>query len=139
MVTDRNGLEVLGRSECLRLLAGSSLGRLGLSMGALPIVLPVNYALTDLGIVIRTGDGAKLDAALRNSVVAFEVDDIDLVYHTGWSVVVTGVARDLTDPAELERVAHLPIAHWSPGVADHFVAIPTDVVTGRRLATRMAS
>src|SRR5690606_10684839 len=95
MEIDRNGLEVLGREECMRLLASASLGRLGITTGALPTVLPVNFRLVGDQIVFRTGSGTKLDAATDNAVVAFEVDDMDPVWHTGWSVVVTGMAREV--------------------------------------------
>jgi uncharacterized protein len=43
MEVDRNGLEVLGRDACLRLLASATLGRVGVSSGALPSVVPVNF------------------------------------------------------------------------------------------------
>ena len=107
---DRNGLEVLSRAECLRLLGGARIGRVGLSMGALPAVLPVNFTLVDDAIVLRTAAGSKLDAALANSVVAFEVDSIDPMYHTGWSVLVQGVASEVVDPADRERLLGHPCA-----------------------------
>ena len=90
MELDRNGLEVLDPVECLHLLAGATIGRIGVQYGALPTVLPVNFVLYEEAIVIRTSPGTKLDAATRNAVVAFEADSIDSVYHTGWSVSVTG-------------------------------------------------
>jgi predicted nucleic-acid-binding protein len=34
-------------------------------------VLPVNFLINDGLIVLRTGEGSKLSAALRNAVVAF--------------------------------------------------------------------
>lgn len=51
MEIDRNGLEVLSRDECLRLLAGMRLGRVVVTEMALPAVFPVNYALTGADIV----------------------------------------------------------------------------------------
>ena len=90
---DRNGLVVLGRTECLRLLSGASVGRLAVTVGALPVILPVNFLRLDRDrVLIRTTTGTKLDAATRHAVVAFEVDDFDSFSHTGWSVCVTGVA-----------------------------------------------
>jgi nitroimidazol reductase NimA-like FMN-containing flavoprotein (pyridoxamine 5'-phosphate oxidase superfamily) len=133
MEIDRNGLEVLTRDDCLTMLATATIGRLGLCMGALPVVLPVNFALSDHGIVIRTRPGSKLDAATANAVVAFEVDDFDAMYHAGWSVAVTGVARELSDPAELAWAERLPLAPWAIDDPAHFVCISTDVVTGRRI------
>ena len=132
--TDHNGLTVLSREESLRLLATAHIGRVGLSAAALPVVLPVNFAVDGDEIAIRTAPGTKLDAALRNAVVAFEVDDFDPIYHTGWSVMVTGMARQLTSPEELRRAQALPLRAWAPGVHDSFIAIPAQLVSGRRIA-----
>jgi nitroimidazol reductase NimA-like FMN-containing flavoprotein (pyridoxamine 5'-phosphate oxidase superfamily) len=136
MEFDRNGLEVLGRAECLRLLGTATLGRVAVTADALPVILPVNFLVADDQIVIRTGRGTKLDAATRNAVVAFEVDDIDPMYHTGWSVLVTGVARDLTAHPELLELPHLP-ARWAPeqSADGRLVAISLDLVSGRRITT----
>lgn len=131
---DKNGLEVLDREQCLALLATSTLGRVGVSTGALPTVLPVNFLLHGNRILIRSSPGTKLDAALQDTVVAFEVDDFDPIFHSGWSVVVTGVATALRDPDELSAIERLPLAHWAPRPAGHVVAISTEMVTGRRLA-----
>src|SRR4051812_18942034 len=133
MELDRNGLEVLDRDECLQMLGGATIGRIGVQYGALPTVLPVNFALYEDAIVVRTSPGTKLDAATRNAVVAFEADSIDGVYHTGWSVSVTGVAREVVNGDQLARMRSLPLAHWAPGPADHFVAISTELVSGRRI------
>jgi nitroimidazol reductase NimA-like FMN-containing flavoprotein (pyridoxamine 5'-phosphate oxidase superfamily) len=133
MEVDRNGLEVPDREACLAMIRSAPLGRLAIHSGALPTIIPVNFVLTPTGIVIRTGTGSKLDQALQNAVVAFEVDDYDAFRHTGWSVNVIGVAREITDPEELERARHLPLAHWAPGEAEHYVSISLDLITGRRI------
>jgi len=132
MALDRNGLEILEREECLRLLAGATLGRLAVTMGALPVILPVNFLLDGDRILIRTSPGTKLDAAASNAVVAFEIDDVDVFSHTGWSVSVTGIAREITDPDELARIAHMPLAHWAP-TDGHVIAVSTELISGRRL------
>jgi nitroimidazol reductase NimA-like FMN-containing flavoprotein (pyridoxamine 5'-phosphate oxidase superfamily) len=140
MRLDHNGLEVLDRDECLRLLGGAVIGRVGVSSGALPRVLPVNFRLDGDRILIRTGRGTKLDAATVNAVVAFEVDDIDPDDQTGWSVLVTGVAREVTDPAELAAVRAAPLARWAPrGADDRVMAISTELVDGRRILGDVAA
>ena len=134
MRLDHNGLEVLDRDECLRLLGGAVIGRVGVSSGALPRVLPVNFRLDGDRILIRTSRGTKLDAATANAVVAFEVDEIDPVNQTGWSVLITGVAREVTDPDELAEVRAEPLARWAPpGPNDRVMAISTELVDGRRI------
>jgi uncharacterized protein len=139
MEVDRNGLEVLGRDACLCLLAGATLGRIGVSSGALPSVLPVNFRFDGHQILIRTGVGTKLDAAVANAVVAFEVDEIDPVAHTGWSVMITGIARELTDPGELAAAGTPPLARWAPGGDHRVIAISTELVSGRRIVPGLAA
>ena len=137
MEIDRNGFEVPSREECLELIRHRPLGRLAIHTGAIPAIVPVNFVLTEDGIVVRTSPGTKLDQAIRNAVVAFEVDDYDVQRHTGWSVNVVGIARELTDPAQVAAAEHLPIPQWGPGERSHFVCIGLDVVTGRRIAYRL--
>jgi len=72
MVVD-DGIGVLDEAECLELLSRSSIGRVAVTIGAVPAVFPVNFRLVDRSIVFRTGTGTKLDAAVRHAVVAFEV------------------------------------------------------------------
>ncbi len=112
-VDDGHGLEMLSRDECLRLLALTTLGRVGFTQGALPTVLPVAFRMDGERILVRTVRGGTLAGALRNAVVAFEVDDVDPVRHSGWSVSVTGVATEVEDlaPADLPTaVAEDPAA-----------------------------
>jgi len=131
---DHNGLEVLDREESLRLLRTAILGRVGVTFGALPTILPVNFRLVGEEIVFRTGVGTKLDTATCNRIVAFEADEIDALSHTGWSVVVTGRAREVTDPAELAGLDPSSIPRWAPVDSQRVVAISTEMVSGRRLA-----
>lgn len=130
---DRNGLEVLDREECLALLATATLGRIGVTMGALPRVFPVNFWFDGGRILVRTGPGTTLDAALRHSVVAFEVDDVDPLGHAGWSVMVTGEAHAIDDPEALDELRHAPLPHWARRPDDPVLVIDAALVTGRRL------
>ncbi|MEU9190213.1 pyridoxamine 5'-phosphate oxidase family protein [Streptomyces sp. NPDC048484] len=123
----------LSRGEALQLLASVSLGRVGFTQQALPAIRPVNH-LVDQGIVvIRTHSGsALLNHSLRSEVVAYEADDIDATLHTGWSVVVTGVATRVTDSDELARYGRL-LTPWSGAVMGDVVRIEPELVTGYRL------
>lgn len=129
----RGHLQVLPRTECLALLATATVGRLGVSIAALPVILPVNYCLHDDAVVIRTIPGTKLDAATTQAVVAFEVDDHDADGTAGWSVLVQGVAEEVTDPAELEGLQALPLRAWAfpSGEAHRFLRIHTAFISGR--------
>ncbi|MER6572350.1 pyridoxamine 5'-phosphate oxidase family protein [Streptomyces sp. NPDC001093] len=121
--------------EALRLLDSVSLGRIVFTRQALPTVRPVNHIIDDGDIVIRTHDGAALTAHTQQGggegvVVAYEADVIDPDTHLGWSVVVTGYARLVTDPADLARVRTL-LTPWAPQEgADQAVRIRPSLVTG---------
>jgi hypothetical protein len=89
-------------------------------------------------VVFRTAVGTKLDAASR-STVAFEVDSLDMDEHEGWSVVVRGIAQEITDfdrPDLVARVGALPLDPWAPGDKPHLVRLASDTVTGRRLTRK---
>lgn len=130
-------LEVLTREEALALLATAPVGRIVFTDRALPAIQPVNFFLDDGLIVIRSGPGSKLSAAVRNSVVAFEADEIDPETKTGWSVVVTGVARVVKDEGELERLRS-KVKPWAPGDRNYVILISPDMVTGRRISADSA-
>lgn len=132
----RTGLEVLSRDECLRLLATHGLGRLAVVVGGRPLVFPVNYALDGTSIVFRTDDGTKLHGAVPDHEVAFEIDDMDPLYHTGWSVLAVGIGREVADEAEIERLGHVHLGLWTPGPKSHWVRIHPHAITGRRIPIR---
>jgi nitroimidazol reductase NimA-like FMN-containing flavoprotein (pyridoxamine 5'-phosphate oxidase superfamily) len=128
------GLARLSREQCLRLLAHSNFGRVGVSVDALPAILPVTIALVDDDVVFRTVPGTKLAYAARNAVLAVEVDDYDPPSGEGWSVLVRGVATQLEDEAEIDRARSVLDRSWIPeSTGEHFVRVRSDLVTGRRL------
>jgi nitroimidazol reductase NimA-like FMN-containing flavoprotein (pyridoxamine 5'-phosphate oxidase superfamily) len=129
---DRNGLQILTRRECVDLLGTVPVGRIALSVGALPVVLPVNFGMLDGDILIRTVTGSKLESAATNAVVAFEVDHVDPGDRAGWSVLVQGIASEITDPEELDRASRVPLEPWA-GLDGHYLRIATRFVSGRRL------
>jgi uncharacterized protein len=133
MQVDHNGLEVLAEDECLRLLGTRTLGRIGVTSDALPLVLPVSFWFDGNRILVRTTHGSKLDNATRNAVVAFEVDELDPVDHTGWSVVVRGVASHVASADTLGVLSAAPIPRWASNGSAHAIAIAPELVSGRRI------
>jgi nitroimidazol reductase NimA-like FMN-containing flavoprotein (pyridoxamine 5'-phosphate oxidase superfamily) len=132
------GMQELEPEECLRLLATVPVGRVGVTIDALPAVLPVNFVVTSGAVVFATVPGTKLDAATAGAVVAFEADSYGTAEAPGgWSVLVRGIAREVTDPAEIEIAHALPFNSWAwDGGADRYVMIEPTVVTGRRIVGR---
>jgi uncharacterized protein len=133
MDTDQNGMAVLTRRECFRLLGRNGIGRVGLSINALPAILPVMYAVQDGAIYFRTSTGAKLTAAAENAIVAFEVDEHESIGHTGWSVLIVGRAERVWESA---NATPLPLLRWvGRGGGDVLVRISPELVSGRRIDT----
>ncbi|MEY2418426.1 MAG: uncharacterized protein QOG90_1106 [Actinomycetota bacterium] len=126
-------LEVLSRDECLRLLGKATVGRIALSRGALPAVVPVNFCVNDEQIFVRASPKNRLAATVDGQVVAFEVDDFDPMCDSGWTVTVTGLASALTNDAGREEVKLAPLTRWAPLGHGHVVAITAELASGYRL------
>jgi len=133
MYSDGSTLQCLPRDECLTLMASVPVGRIIYTRRALPAVELVNFALDEGDIVIRTDRSGKLAAATRGTVVAFEVDQLDLAGQVGWSVTAVGPSREVTDPGELARLRTIGLRPWAPGNRDHFIRISPVMLNGRRL------
>ena len=132
------GLAILSEQECLRLLGLSRVGRVGICLGAVPAVLPVNYRLVGSDVMFLTGPGVKLDAATRGQSVAFEVDEIDVSEERGWSVLVVGPLVDV-GPVSGTRAEALGLYPWAPGRRHHLIRLRPEMVSGRRILAGDAS
>jgi len=133
-VDRRTGLEVLDRDECLRLLASDPVGRVAVVVDARPMIFPVNYALDGESIVFRSDAGSKVSGATSGFPMSFEIDGIDEIFHTGWSVVVNGVGHEVVDGTELARLRALELRPWASGSKTHWIRIQPKTMTGRRVA-----
>jgi hypothetical protein len=125
---------VLSEPECRRLLATRTLGRVGLTSGALPMIMPVEYCYADGIITFRTEHNTKLRAAVHGAVLAFEVDNYDPDAGQGWSVHVLGRATVLASDVD---TGLLPSLDDEPPAAarHHYVRLHCEIVSGRRLAS----
>ncbi|MEU6682343.1 pyridoxamine 5'-phosphate oxidase family protein [Streptomyces sp. NPDC046832] len=129
-----DAFRALDRQECLRLLAKVPVGRVVYTRQALPAVLPVNFSLdADASVLVCTSPGSDLVRAIDGVVIAFEADEFDAATRSGWSVVVTGRATEVTDPAEHERLLQSGPSSWMPLQDAVFVRIESEMVTGREL------
>jgi CBS domain-containing protein len=130
---DLSGLESLSEQECRWLLGQARVGRVALSVGALPAIFPVNYAVAGDEILFFTGEGTKLRAATANTSVAFEVDHLDPFAEAGWSVLVVGPARERTEPAVIVGAKRSGLHPWARGDRFHLIAVTIDFISGRRI------
>jgi uncharacterized protein len=117
----------LDRSRCLALLATHRVGRLFGGNNESPVVV-INYALRGDEIVVRVD--TESPAVTVGTEVTFEVDDLDERTRSGWSVIVGGVARDVTANHRSESSVG---DTWAPGLKGRWLAIQMARVTGRLL------
>jgi len=128
-------LDEIGATECWQLLSSQPIGRVAVIVGHYPLVFPVNYTVDGQTILYRTGVGTKLDSIHRSNVT-FEVDEIDRTDRSGWSVMVKGVAQELSVERDHRVASRAEVgaeATWAPGKRDHFIRIVADQITGRRI------
>ena len=126
-------LESIDEEECLQLLGAQSLGRLAVVNDDQPLILPLNYCLQDRQVVFRTASGGNLQRATL-SKVAFEVDEYDPASGVGWSVLIQGVLREITDAIDprSEALRQLKVEPLAPGERERWLTVHPVQITGRR-------
>jgi transcriptional regulator with XRE-family HTH domain len=125
--------ERLFPAECYRLLGSQGIGRIAVGTASGLAVLPVNYAVTERTIVIRTGSGSLI-AAHGDGPVSLEADHFDLELGQGWSVLVRGEAHRVLQPGELRKLREgCDLRPWPAGEHDLFVRFVPAQLTGRRI------
>ncbi|HVA03231.1 MAG TPA: pyridoxamine 5'-phosphate oxidase family protein [Acidimicrobiales bacterium] len=120
-------------AACLALLGDGGIGRVAVSIGAVPAVFPVNFAMLDGHVVFRTAEATGLPSAVRDAVVAFEADDFDPLSQRGWSVLVVGAADEIADGARRARAEELLLRPPVPRSEEHMMAIFPELVSGQRV------
>jgi len=122
--------------ECERLLRAGVLGRVALSTPDGPHILPVNYAVFEDTVVIRTSPYSVLGSYGRNAMLAFEVDHVDHERHVGWSVVARGRSWAETDPDVIARIRETwQPRPWASGNRNVYLRIRWESLTGRSLGS----
>jgi uncharacterized protein len=132
MWIDQRGSEILDRPECLRLLALAAkedhVGRLAVTDGQSPLVVPLNFILHGGEVLVRIGPG-RLSDLVPNSFVSFEVDRVEIDPGEAWSVLVRGLASQAAADTRYGGAMPEP---WVPEPGHMVLSIRTEVITGRR-------
>lgn len=126
---ERDPTRRLAPEECWERLASAPVGRLATAAGGEADIFPVNHGVSDDTIYFRTAPGSKLLEILVHAAVAFEVDGYDDL--EAWSVVVKGVAGEVSEPDEVARAEASGARPWAPEEKDRWVRIRPSEVHGR--------
>jgi nitroimidazol reductase NimA-like FMN-containing flavoprotein (pyridoxamine 5'-phosphate oxidase superfamily) len=130
-----NQIVELTRSECLSLLAATSVGRVVVTLADKPVIRPVNYTFDapSQSVVFRTSRGSKFYALVNSARAAFEIDAIDETTRCGWSVIIMGITEEVTQTIDVQRLDRLGLEFWTPEPRPHWIRIRARVVSGRRI------
>ena len=118
----------LTREESLRRLSTVRVGRIVFTHQALPTIRPVNHVIDRGAVILRTHPGAALLSAV-DTVVAYEADSVADGERIGWSVIITGVARQLRGSADIQRYEEL-LRPWAPDETHYVIRIHPELIIG---------
>jgi nitroimidazol reductase NimA-like FMN-containing flavoprotein (pyridoxamine 5'-phosphate oxidase superfamily) len=131
-------VEMLSAGECRAYLAQVAIGRVAVTVGALPVIFTVPFVLDGDDLLIRVAQLSVLRRALTGSVVAFSADDFEESEEDSWSVLVRGVGEAVGDEAVGDEALAassraLPLRSCSEAPEhDCFVRLPLTQLSGTR-------
>jgi hypothetical protein len=126
-------LETLTERNALSFCSGWSSAASGTWLMASRSSLPVNFTVLDGDIVFCMARGRKLSWLSLRGRLSFQADESRPADHEGWSVLVHGVAREVTDPGELAVLRRRPLRSWLRSPEEHWVRIGVESISGRAL------
>jgi len=126
----------LSAEECRELLSAGLVGRVAVCTPLGPHIVPVNYAVVEDSVVIRTSPYSVLGSHARGSTLAVEVDQFDYPRQRGWSVVARGRAEAVTGATDLNHIRSIWDPHaWASGQRNLYLRMRWAELTGRRLGS----
>jgi transcriptional regulator with XRE-family HTH domain len=129
----RPRLVELGPEQSWARLGSTGVGRVVFDSDDGPIALPVNYAVSNESILLRTARDTAIARIPSDSKVSFEVDHIDDALGSGWSVLVYATCEHL-GAAEAARAADsVALEPWGGGSRDHWLRLRSRSVAGRSI------
>jgi uncharacterized protein len=127
------GLMELDRQACMELLAAKAVGRLAYVVDNGARILPFNYVVAEDSVILRTVHDGEIYHHALSSTCAFEVDETDEFFESGWSVVVVG-RLELATGDDFARMLYGKMPEpWAGGNRYMFVRLQCDHVSGRRV------
>ena len=130
------GLGDLSRAESVALLGSCEVGRVAFTTPDGVRIVPVNFVVRVAAaggevVEFRTTSASELAIHAPGTEVAFEVDQIDPVTRSGWSVVVLGeCTRDL-ESFGAARPGEEAAEPWAGGRRPMVLTLPVRRVTGK--------
>jgi hypothetical protein len=130
----------LSRSECLKLLSTSPVGRIVYTARGLPAVLPVNFLVEPPGadgedVLVCSVRGGWLLSPVAYAVVALQADRVDRGMDGGWWVTVVGRAEPVLDTWEAAALRADPRWPRPLDESEGLLRLRPEVASGRRIVS----
>ncbi|MFD0019889.1 helix-turn-helix domain-containing protein [Streptomyces sp. NPDC058382] len=123
----------LDETDSWTLLGDHGVGRVALASGDGPVVLPLNYQVLDGEVMFSTAEHSPL-ATAEGTEIAFEADHIDDAFSRGWSVLLVGPVRAVTDEDAARRFREAAYSSpWAGEGRESVMVLAPRRVTGRRI------
>jgi len=120
--------------ECRQLLSRARIGRVALSIDALPAVRTVKFALADNDVLFRVAPTSRLRRAATGAVVAFHADHYDEQAGEGWTVLVRGMCEEISNVHAAAELASLQLEPWAnTPTGDVLMRVPMSMISGERV------
>lgn len=132
---DGRELVALGTDECWKRLSAAPVARIAYVAQGRPHVVPVNHAVQEHTIYVRTMSGLQLTNTLADlgAKVAVEADGLDHDSRLGWSVLADGAMYPVLDRAVTLELAKAARQSWSLADPGTWLSVRVDRISGRRL------
>ncbi|WMX48436.1 helix-turn-helix domain-containing protein [Streptomyces roseicoloratus] len=130
----------IDETECWALLDDHGVGRVAVTRDDGPEIFPMNYQVVGREVLFMTTEDTPLArAAGGGAAIAFEEDHVDEAFSQGWSVLLVGPARKVSDPATAQTLrAAAYSTPWAGERRDTVVVLSPRRVTGRRVLVQGA-
>lgn len=128
-------VERLDDQAALQLLAEAPYGRIVFVRDGEPQIRPLSHIVDDGEVIVRTGLAAALSGILAGNGelrITYEADELDVERRVGWSVIVSGPATAVAEPARQTHYKQL-LRTMLAGSDDAIIAIRPKTVTGIRI------
>lgn len=135
MDASRGSSVELSFEECRSLLLTQSVGRVAFVGPEGVRIVPVNFSVRDGAVEFRTTSYSELATHAPGTQVAFEVDQLDPVHRSGWSVIVTGECDRVLEQTGATATPSTPpdVEPWVGGRRSLVLRLHAHRVTGRRV------
>ncbi|MEV7282166.1 pyridoxamine 5'-phosphate oxidase family protein [Streptomyces sp. NPDC093111] len=121
--------------ECWVLLDDHGVDRVAVVTDDGPVIHSFNYQVVGREVLFMTAAGTPLaKAAGLGLTITFEQDHVGTAFSQGWSVLLVGPVRRVSDPATARSLSELACSTpWAGDGRDVLVVFAPNRVTGRRI------